>query len=45
MRLSNGVPQLIWPVEHYRLVHGVAAGPFDEDGHETDLFAGIAASS
>jgi N-acetyl-1-D-myo-inositol-2-amino-2-deoxy-alpha-D-glucopyranoside deacetylase len=45
MRLSNGVPQPIWPLEHYRLVHGVAAGPFDPDGHETDLFAGIAPSS
>jgi N-acetyl-1-D-myo-inositol-2-amino-2-deoxy-alpha-D-glucopyranoside deacetylase len=45
MRLSNGVPQPVWPQEHYRLVHGVAAGPFDADGHETDLFAGIAPSA
>ncbi|PRY15169.1 N-acetyl-1-D-myo-inositol-2-amino-2-deoxy-alpha-D-glucopyranoside deacetylase [Kineococcus rhizosphaerae] len=42
MRLSNGVPQPIWPVERFRLVHGVASGPFDADGHETDLFAGVA---
>ncbi|WP_432564588.1 N-acetyl-1-D-myo-inositol-2-amino-2-deoxy-alpha-D-glucopyranoside deacetylase [Kineococcus sp. SYSU DK003] len=45
MRLSNGVPQPIWPVEHYRLVHGVVSGPFDDDGRETDLFAGIAPTS
>ena len=45
MRLSNGVPQPVWPQEHYRLVHGVAAGPFDAEGRETDLFAGIAPSS
>ncbi len=45
MRLSNGVPQPIWPFEHYRLVHGVPAGPFDADGLETDLFAGVAPSS
>jgi N-acetyl-1-D-myo-inositol-2-amino-2-deoxy-alpha-D-glucopyranoside deacetylase len=45
MRLSNGVPQPIWALEHYRLVHGVVSGPFDADGRETDLFAGIATSS
>ncbi|ABS02622.1 N-acetyl-1-D-myo-inositol-2-amino-2-deoxy-alpha-D-glucopyranoside deacetylase [Kineococcus radiotolerans] len=45
MRLSNGVPQPVWPQEHYRLVHGVAGGPYDAEGRETDLFAGIAPSS
>ncbi|WP_205707158.1 N-acetyl-1-D-myo-inositol-2-amino-2-deoxy-alpha-D-glucopyranoside deacetylase [Kineococcus vitellinus] len=45
LRLSNGVPQPLWPAEHFRLVHGVASGPFDADGRETDLFAGIAPSS
>ena len=44
MRLSNGVPQALGTREHFRLVHGVAAGPFDADGRETDLFAGIATS-
>ncbi|WP_432535345.1 N-acetyl-1-D-myo-inositol-2-amino-2-deoxy-alpha-D-glucopyranoside deacetylase [Kineococcus arenarius] len=44
MRLSNGVPQALAPREHFRLVHGVAAGPFDEQGRETDLFAGVATS-
>ncbi|WP_432515256.1 N-acetyl-1-D-myo-inositol-2-amino-2-deoxy-alpha-D-glucopyranoside deacetylase [Kineococcus sp. SYSU DK001] len=42
LRLSNGVPQPVWPVERFRLVHGVVAGPRDDDGHETDLFAGVA---
>ncbi|GAB3465879.1 N-acetyl-1-D-myo-inositol-2-amino-2-deoxy-alpha-D-glucopyranoside deacetylase [Kineococcus endophyticus] len=42
MRLSNGVPQPVWPTEHFRLRHGVASGPFDADGRETDLFAGVA---
>jgi glycerol uptake facilitator protein len=27
--------------EYFRLVHGTPAGPFDESGRETDLFAGI----
>ncbi|WP_369055925.1 N-acetyl-1-D-myo-inositol-2-amino-2-deoxy-alpha-D-glucopyranoside deacetylase [Kineococcus terrestris] len=42
MRLSNRVPQPVLPVEHFRLVHGVAGGPFDDAGRETDLFAGVA---
>lgn len=45
MRLSNGVPQAISSVEHYRLVHGVASGPFDGAGRETDLFAGVATAT
>ncbi|MCI2239162.1 N-acetyl-1-D-myo-inositol-2-amino-2-deoxy-alpha-D-glucopyranoside deacetylase [Paenibacillus sp. TRM 82003] len=44
VRLSNGVPQPLVAREHFRLVHGVAAGPLDADGRETDLFAGIATS-
>jgi N-acetyl-1-D-myo-inositol-2-amino-2-deoxy-alpha-D-glucopyranoside deacetylase len=38
--LSNGVGQPLAGREWYRLVKGVAAGPFDEDGRETDLLAG-----
>jgi N-acetyl-1-D-myo-inositol-2-amino-2-deoxy-alpha-D-glucopyranoside deacetylase len=45
MRLSNGVPQAIWPAEHYRLVHGTPSGPFDAAGRETDLFAGVATAT
>ena len=30
-------------VEHYRLARGAASPPFDADGRETDLFAGVAA--
>ncbi|WP_432491564.1 N-acetyl-1-D-myo-inositol-2-amino-2-deoxy-alpha-D-glucopyranoside deacetylase [Kineococcus gypseus] len=45
LRLSNGVPQPLGVREHFRLVHGTAAGPFDADGRETDLFAGIATTS
>jgi len=45
MRLSNGVPQPITTHEHYRLVHGVASGPFDAAGRETDLFAGVATAT
>ena len=44
LRLSNGVPQPVHAVEHYRLVHGVPAGPRDDDGRETDLFAGVGES-
>lgn len=44
MRLSNDVPQPLQPLEHFHLAHGVPGGPFDADGRETDLFAGIALS-
>ncbi len=37
---SNLGPQVV-ATEHYRLVRGDPAGPFDADGHETDLFAGV----
>lgn len=39
--LSNGIGQPLAGVEFYRLVRGEAAGPFDADGRETDLFAGL----
>ncbi|WP_345712570.1 N-acetyl-1-D-myo-inositol-2-amino-2-deoxy-alpha-D-glucopyranoside deacetylase [Kineococcus glutinatus] len=42
LRLSNHVAQPLSGVEHYRLVRGVPAGPFDAAGRESDLFAGIA---
>lgn len=31
----------MWGREYYSLVRGVAAAPFDEEGRETELFAGI----
>ena len=39
--LSNGVGQPMVGVEYYRLVRGVPGGPKDDDGRETDLFAGL----
>lgn len=39
--LSNLLGQSIWGKEFYTLVRGEKAGPFDIDGRETDLFAGI----
>jgi N-acetyl-1-D-myo-inositol-2-amino-2-deoxy-alpha-D-glucopyranoside deacetylase len=39
--LSNQIGQLIRGVEEYRLVRG-EAGPLNDNGHETDLFAGVA---
>jgi N-acetyl-1-D-myo-inositol-2-amino-2-deoxy-alpha-D-glucopyranoside deacetylase len=39
--LSNNLGSQVMGVEYYRLVHGRAAGPFDEAGRELDLFAGI----
>ena len=39
--LSNGVGQPLLAVEYYRLVIGEPAGPFDDEGRETDLFAGV----
>jgi N-acetyl-1-D-myo-inositol-2-amino-2-deoxy-alpha-D-glucopyranoside deacetylase len=38
--LSNNVGNEIWGTEAYRLAKGTP-GPVDEDGHETDLFAGL----
>ena len=40
--LSNNLGRPISGVEHYRLVRGAPGGARDRDGHETDLFAGVA---
>jgi len=39
--LSNNLGSQVMGIEYFRLVHGQAAGPFNEDGRELDLFAGI----
>jgi N-acetyl-1-D-myo-inositol-2-amino-2-deoxy-alpha-D-glucopyranoside deacetylase len=39
--LSNKLGREVLALEHFRLVRGEAAGPFDEHGWETDLFAGL----
>jgi N-acetyl-1-D-myo-inositol-2-amino-2-deoxy-alpha-D-glucopyranoside deacetylase len=39
--LSNGIGQPLVGTEYYRLAVGSPAGPFDADGRETDLFAGL----
>ena len=39
--LSNGVRRPVLGLEFYRLARGVPAGPRDDVGRETDLFAGI----
>jgi N-acetyl-1-D-myo-inositol-2-amino-2-deoxy-alpha-D-glucopyranoside deacetylase len=39
--LSNALGQNVWGTEYYTLVRGEKSGPFDSDGRETDLFAGI----
>ena len=39
--LSNGFFQPIMGMEFFRLVRGDLAGPFDDLGRETDLFAGV----
>src|SRR6478609_5318661 len=38
--LSNNVGTTAWGIEYYRIVKG-ELGPLDDDGLETDLFAGI----
>lgn len=43
LALSNEVPQPWSAVETYRLLRGRPAGPLDDRGRETDLFAGTAA--
>lgn len=40
--LSNNLGTAVLGMEFYRLVRGTPAGPFDELGRETDLFAGVA---
>ena len=39
--LSNNIGSPAMSTEYFRLVRGSAAGPFDADGRETDLFAGV----
>lgn len=39
--LSNNLGVKVWGQEFYTLVYGDVAGPFDENGREIDLFAGI----
>ena len=39
--LSNNLGTQVWGREFYTLVHGQPSGPFDGDGRETDLFAGV----
>ena len=39
--LSNNLGNKVMGVEFYRLAKGVVAGPFDDKGWETDLFAGV----
>ncbi len=39
--LSNNLGNQVWGQEYYTLVKGNPAAPFDKDGRETDLFAGI----
>jgi N-acetyl-1-D-myo-inositol-2-amino-2-deoxy-alpha-D-glucopyranoside deacetylase len=40
--LSNNLGLQVWGIEYYTLAKGSQCEPFDEAGHETDLFAGIA---
>ena len=40
--LSNNVGMPLTGVEYFRLAEGRTAGPFDAQGRETDLFAGVA---
>ena len=42
--LSNNLGQQIWGQEFYTLVEGTKSGPFDEEGRETNLFAGLSPS-
>ncbi len=42
--LSNNLGAPAMGLEYFRLVRGTPAGPFDGQGHETDLFAGVPAS-
>jgi N-acetyl-1-D-myo-inositol-2-amino-2-deoxy-alpha-D-glucopyranoside deacetylase len=39
--LSNNLGLQVWGDEYYTLVRGEKSGPFDENGRERDLFAGI----
>lgn len=39
--LSNNLGVKVWGQEFYTLVHGEKSGPFDSNGRELDLFAGV----
>jgi N-acetyl-1-D-myo-inositol-2-amino-2-deoxy-alpha-D-glucopyranoside deacetylase len=39
--LSNNIGSPALATEYFRLVRGTPAGPYDTDGRETDLFAGL----
>ena len=39
--LSNNLGVKVWGQEFYTLVYGERSGPFDENGRETNIFAGI----
>ena len=39
--LSDNLGFKVWGKEFYRLVYGEVSGTRDENGRETDLFAGI----
>ena len=39
--LSNNLGSSVWGDEYYTIVKGEKAAPFDENGRELDLFAGI----
>lgn len=39
--LSNEIGQMVWGVEHFRLVKGAAGPAVAETGWESDLFAGL----
>ncbi|MGA1689069.1 MAG: N-acetyl-1-D-myo-inositol-2-amino-2-deoxy-alpha-D-glucopyranoside deacetylase [Candidatus Nanopelagicaceae bacterium] len=39
--LSDNLGFKVWGREFYRLVRGAKGGPFDKDGRELDLFAGV----
>jgi N-acetyl-1-D-myo-inositol-2-amino-2-deoxy-alpha-D-glucopyranoside deacetylase len=39
--LSNNLGLQVWGDEYYTLVHGEKSEPFDENGRERDIFAGV----
>lgn len=39
--LSNNFGSRLMGIEYYRIAKGKPAAPFDENGHETDLFNGV----
>lgn len=40
--LSNNLGSRVMGVEYFRIAKGNVSGPFNEQGHETDLFSGVA---